>query len=514
MEYKLDFRELEEKYDFKIGYPGVYRWEFKTRLMEKLYFEYAIIRKKMERFFPLSDEEEMYNSFRRKHPIKREPNSPENKEESFFTNKFIHMYDFVPKENMERLISEISQFKKKHVKGSGGIGDEDERASKLKSFFSGSFQMPVYSYGIKEQSPLYNYISEIHIGFQELTTSINTVLYTIVLNKSLVSKLDKICIDDIDDLFVLRASNWKWYEFYKMGYATYSARIYKSEFINACIKDIKWNVIKTLRKNITFYLIDNQEILPSINVYHTNIDGNKNAQFWQSIQVEDPESCDFTKNGIACINWSRHTADIDYIYKSTRGYEIYESIYPMDIKYYYSQFLVRRTIIQQTYSRIEKYMETCDEYNTRHVKLKKWLDYKAKVERQSIYYKRFYNEQKEDMYDTSDFIEMFSKSIGNKKSITERLIEKQFQGAKEACAALNQALDYINTNIEYRSSIENYRVQSRTLFFTFISMAVATLALIVTCMTSENLSIFIADCITSIFEWISELLRNIRIYKN
>lgn len=514
MEYKFDFRELEEKYDFKIEYPGVYRLELKTRLMEKLYCVYTIMRKKLVRLFPLSAEEEMYNSFRRRRPIKKEPNSPENIEESFFTNKFIHMFDFVPKENMERLIREISQFKKKHVKGTGGIGDEDERASKLKSFFSGSFQMPVYSFGIKEQSSLHNYISEIHIGFQELTASINTVLYTIVLNRDLISKLDKICIDDIDDYFVLSTRNWKWYEFYKIGYATYSARIYKAEFINAYIKDIKWNVIKTLRKNITFYLIDNQEILPSVNVYHTNIDGNKNAQFWQSIQVEEPESCDFIKNGIACINWSRHTADIDYIYKSTHGNKIYESIYPMDIRYYYSQFLVRRTIIQQTYSRIEKYMETCDEYNTHHVKLKKWLAYKAKVERQNIYYKRFYNEQKEDVYDTSDFIEMFSKNIGNKKSITERLIEKQFQGAKEACIALSQALDYINTNVEYRSSIENYRVQSRTLFFTFISMAVATLALIVTCMTSENVSNFIADSITSFFEWIRILLRNISIYKN
>lgn len=272
MEYKFDFRELEEKYDFKIEYPGVYRLELKTRLMEKLYCVYTIMRKKLVRLFPLSAEEEMYNSFRRRRSIKKEPNSPENIEESFFTNKFIHMFDFVPKENMERLIREISQFKKKHVKGSGGIGDEDERASKLKSFFSGSFQMPVYSFGIKEQSSLHNYISEIHIGFQELTASINTVLYTIVLNRKLISKLNKICIDDIDDYFVLSTRNWKWYEFYKIGYATYSARIYKAEFINACIKDIKWNVIKTLRKNITFYLIDNQEILPSVNVYHTNID--------------------------------------------------------------------------------------------------------------------------------------------------------------------------------------------------------------------------------------------------
>lgn len=203
MEYKLDFRELEKKYDYKIKYPGVYRLDIKTRLMEKLVCAYTIMRKKLVRIFPLSAEEEMYNSFRRKHSLKKESNSPENKEAPFFTNKFIHMYDFVPKENMERLIREIGQFKKKHVKGSGGIGDEDERASELKSLFSGSFQIPVYSFGIKEQSKLYNYISEIYIDFQELTTSINTVLYTVVLNESLIGKLNKICIDDIDDLFVL-----------------------------------------------------------------------------------------------------------------------------------------------------------------------------------------------------------------------------------------------------------------------------------------------------------------------
>ena len=178
----------------------------------------------------------------------------------------------------------------------------------------------------------------------------------------------------------------------------------------------------------------------------------------------------------------------------------------MDIRYFYSQFLVRGTIIQQTYSRIEKCMETCDKYNMRRVKLKKWLAYKAKVERQNIYYKRFYNEHKKEMYDASDFKEMFFIYADAEKSITEQLIEEQYQNAKEASVALNQALDYINTNIEYRSSIENYKIQSRTLVFTFVSMAVATLALVVTCMTNDNINNFVSSHIEMFLEWIYSLL--------
>ncbi len=52
-----------------IEYPGVYRLELKTRLMEKLYCVYTIMRKKLVRLFPLSAEEEMYNSFRRRRPM-------------------------------------------------------------------------------------------------------------------------------------------------------------------------------------------------------------------------------------------------------------------------------------------------------------------------------------------------------------------------------------------------------------------------------------------------------------
>ena len=51
MEYKLDFRELEKKYDYKIKYPGVYRVDIKTRLMEKFVCVYTIMRKKFVRLF-------------------------------------------------------------------------------------------------------------------------------------------------------------------------------------------------------------------------------------------------------------------------------------------------------------------------------------------------------------------------------------------------------------------------------------------------------------------------------
>lgn len=506
MEYKFDFKDLEEKYDFKINYPGMYRRSIKTFLMQKSFDIYITLRKSVTYIFPFVFKEEKYNSYRIKHPIKRGSNSPENVETSFYNNEFIHMYDFIPKENMVRLVKEINQLTKKHVNGRGGIGGEGEKTLSLKSFVPSGFQMPTYSLGIKEQSPLYSYISEIYIGFQELTTSINTVLYSVVLNKSLIEKLNNICIDDIDDFFVLEPLNLKWYEFYKMGYSTYSGNLYKKEFINACIRSIKWNVICLLKRYITFYLIKDKEVLPSVNVYHTNIDGNRNAQFWESIQIERPEFCDFMKDGTACINWSKSIGNVDYIYKSTYKHESYELIYPMDIRYFYSQFLVRGTIIQQTYSRIEKCMEICDKYNMHHIKLKKWLAYKAEIERQNIYYKRFYNESKKEMYDASDFKEMFIIHTGDERSITEQLIEEQYQKAEEASTALKQMLDYIDTNIEYRSSIENYKIQSRTLVFTFISMAVATLALVVTCMTNDNISNFVTNHIEMMLEWIYSLV--------
>ncbi len=361
--------------------------------------------------------------------------------------------------------------------------------------------MPIYSMGIKKSSPLYQYISSVHIGFQDLTTSLNAIIYTVALNEKLVESLNQIFINHIGDFYYMHCGNLKWYEFYKMGWGNYSGHVYKRTFINDCIQGIKWNVIHLIKKDITIYLISNKmTVLPSANVYKTNINGNSNTEFWNSINIYSPNFCDFIKDYGACVNWSNESHTIDCYYTDDNKLMFKRYGLPMDIRYYYSRFMVIDSIIDYTYELIGKSMEKIDKYKAQHASLRVWLKFKADMEKEVLYFQRFYNEQSEQLYDTDDFGELFAKK-GSKLSISENLLGNKRVRVKAASDALDQMIEYIDSNIDYRSANENYRMQRITGLIGFWSMIIAAVAMIATCMGNTNVVNFFENNLTKI-TWI------------
>lgn len=486
MRPKLNYIELEQKYGMTVDFPRKSKIIYRNRCMIRMRNVYAKIREKTKSIIPLTQMEEIYLSDRSKKVQKKDKPFIET-EHPYYKIEFVHMFDYIPKEGMDKFSKEINKFKKEHIGGEFPV-DEDAIAM-LGEFIPGSFLQPLYSLGIKETSPLYKYISSIYIGFQELTTSLNTVIYTIQFKENIVEALNEIFLDEFEDYYYWDDSNLKWYEFWKMGWSSYAGDAYKQAFINDCIKSLKWNVLKIFRETLTIYLAGEDKILPSVNVYKTNIDGNSSQRFWYSINVRSPKYCDFFQDHSGCINWANEEGELEYIYRED-GRKNFSSV-PMDIRYYYSQYLIRDAILKDTYTKVGKYMGIINAYNTKYHPLKRWLSFKVDAEKGVLYYKRFYNELKNAMFDTSDFAHEFQNYSKNKDSISKRKIEEQHEELKEAGEVLKQTMEYINTNIESRNSSENYRIQRQTLTLTFLSMTVATLALVVSCITNKDAYSFI-----------------------
>lgn len=483
MEIKFDYTQLEQKYGITVKYPRSDKVTFRNKCMAKMRNTYAKIRKKTKNRIPLTEKEEIYlGAEKGVEKLKKNNESFIETEHPHYKIEFIHMVDYIPKENMERFRKEINKFKKKHI--AFNYPTDETETEKLGEFMPGCFIKNQYSMGIKKTSPLYKYISSIYIGFQELTTSLNTVIYTIQLKENIIEALNEIFLTEFKDYYYLDDSNLKWFEFWKMGYSMCAGHVYKQMFINDYLKSLKWNIIKILRRTLTVYLTKGNEVLPSVNTYKTNIDGNTSPQFWRSIEIALPNRCDFFKNHSGCINWTNGADRLDYIY---RGFGL-----QMDIRYYYSQYLIRNAIIKNTYAEVGKHMATINSFNIKYHPLKKWLAFKTDAEKETLYYKRFYNEQKPAMYDSSDFDCIFENiNNGIEGSISTKMIKLQCEEVQNAGEVLKQTLEYIDTNIEYRSSKENYRIQRNTLNITFLSMIVATLALVVSCITNENVCLYI-----------------------
>lgn len=497
MRPKFNYIELEQKYEITVDFPRKSKGVYRNRCMIRMRNVYAKIREKTKSIILLTQMEEIYLNDRSEKVRKKDTPFIET-EHPYYEIEFIHMVDYIPKEGMDKFSKEMNKFKKEHVRWEFPV-DEDAIAT-LGEFIPGSFLKPLYSLGIKETSPLYKYISSIYIGFQELTTSLNTVIYTIHFKENIVEALNEIFLDEFEDYYYWDDSNLKWYEFWKMGWSSCVGDVYKQAFINDCIKSLKWNVLKILRETLTIYLAGEDKILPSVNVYKTNIDGNSSQRFWYSINVRSPKYCDFFQDGSGCINWENEEGELEYIYRED-GRKNFSSV-PMDIRYYYSQYLIRNTILNDTYSKVGKYMETINTFNEKYRPLKKWLSFKAEAEKRVLYYKRFYNEQKPTMYERSDFKNMFLNCNKRNESISEKVIKQQYEKIQEADKVLKETLEYIDTNIEARNSSENYRIQRQTLALTFLSMTVATLALVVSCITNKDVYSFIFSNLTKMVKLI------------
>lgn len=496
MKPELDYKSLEKKYGIKVNYPNKSRIPGRDKIMSNMCMLYRNIREKTIHRIPLTKKEKRYWILKENHCLREEDNSAKKAKGNPFINiEFIHMFDCLPKENMSQFLKELSEFRKKHVSFDMGTGDEDKRVSEISDFGENGFRMPIYSLGIKDTSPLAKYITAIYIGFQDLTTSLNVVLYTIVLKKEIVDKLSNIYVDRVEGFSYLNGKNLKWYEFYKMGWANYSGYVYKSEFIKDCINSIKWNVLRIMRKSMTIYLANEKELLPSINVYATNIDGNSNNYFWPSINVSNPKICDFFLDNSACISWCNQDGDIDCIYNGigSRMEGMFQKYsFPMDIRYYYSRYLVTSTFICQTYVRVGKYMESVNRFNARNSGLRKWLSFKKAIEKDILYSKRFFNEFTEHINVDNDIVNfLYNGNVGIEHNITEQLFRNQYIKVKKASEVLNQINNYIDTNIEYRNSDENFRVQKSVLMLTFFSLLIAILALAVSCITNPSINDYI-----------------------
>lgn len=491
MEIKFDYTKIEQKYGITVECPRNNKVTFKNKCMTKMRNLYAKIREKTKNKIPLTKKEEIYLGAEKGFERLRKNDKPFiETEHPYYKIEFIHMIDYIPKENMERFRKEINKFKKKH--GGFAYPTDETETEKLGEFMPGCFIKNQYSIGIKETSPVHKYISSIYIGFQELTTSLNTVIYTIQIQKNIVETINEIFLAEFKDYYYWDDNNLKWFEFWKMGWAYCAGDIYKQTFINDYVKSLKWKVLKILRKTLTVYLAGENEVLPSVTAYETNIDGNTSPRFWYSINVKSPKSCDFFKDHSGCINWENREESLDYIYRKTGRKDWF--VLPKDIRYYYSQYLIRNTIIKSTYAKVGKYMATINSFNIKYHPLKKWLAFKTDAEKETLYYKRFYNEQKSAMYDSSDFDYIFENiNNGIEGSISKNMIKRQCEAVQNAGEVLKQTLEYIDTNIEYRSSTENYRIQRNTLNITFLSMIVATLALVISCITNESVCLYLLN---------------------
>lgn len=479
-------KRMSELEGYALNNPFYYREPLKYIFIKYVYIIYRKIRIKSGCFFPLAEWQKKIwtldkiainsKSNAAKTTIGDKSSSPH------FIVEYIEIMELIPKEHIELLPQKIKKFYNKNCK-QGVIDSFSLNINFFKVFNKGAASQQLGSFHIKENSSLFKYISDVHFSIVNISDSFCCLIVHAFLEKNLQEKINKLAVNSIDIQFRIAGyEHKKWFQFRKLSYEQVSGATYKRQLLDEIVKDITWNVCKVIYKSIPDILFYSQKTLPPyICSICTNIDGNSNNEFWNSVGVNS-YLCDYMQCYSACIAW--RDKDAPYFIRGERKDEELNAL-NVYTAYNISQTLclcmIPDTIINLIRKNLTKYSKSIT--ILKHKGVRKWLKLKVNMESTMFYLRRFIDEYT---------IEANSWSFKEFKSIKRKnpLIYDIFNGINseiEATKSLyNIVSEIFKSNVDYRNAKSNYHLQKMALIISILSMFIAIMSIIISLLTNEN----------------------------
>ncbi|ALS29984.1 hypothetical protein IJ21_46210 [Paenibacillus sp. 32O-W] len=494
--------------NYKINNPFQKKEKLKHKLMRNAFIGYTQIRIKLSemlpKLFPLKEWKNMW--MERSSPFKEEDNSVthvydyENNKmvEAYFNLESMHIFEIVPKEEIDDIIEGIRRFKSKHGNGYN-IYHFDASTKDFKDYWSGIGFTLLDVVGIDKSSKIYKYGHQIRLRVINLTNSFYVLSVTVFLNKELTNSISRFITSNVREKIDVSLVGKKWSEFTNLGNTYISGKVIKREILEEILTDIKWKVSSLLSSYIPKMILFSHKVnLPSITSFRTNIDGNSYGEFWESIDV-NPRHCDFLENFSGCLAWGTASTNPKYIYSQHKQLDSLSStILAHDIDIYVSPYLVADAVDKDFRKQLRIFSEKMNHISKKGTK--HWLKIKIKFDATVLYYSRFINEYQNKKNELPKLIRLSKRKIP--------IIDIAYKNLKnridEDRKLYKTIMSLFQSNADYRNLNTNLRIQKIILISTIISVAVAIisacvaiLALFVTAQTAtsanENLGTIIDE---------------------
>ncbi|MFI3326335.1 MAG: hypothetical protein R3Y35_09200 [Clostridia bacterium] len=287
----------------------------------------------------------------------------------------------------------------------------------------------------------------------------------------------------------------KWYQFIYVGKGSKSGNKYKSKIINDVIEDIKWNVLKEVSRYISDMLFTSSiQNAPSITCIKTNICGNENSKFWQSVGV-DNRGCDFLPKYNGCISWWTKSNPY-YIYSAKDSNHTDDNHFmSLEINKFTNECLAISAVCDITRKKISCFAKDFLKINRK--KALKILKLKTKFDNNIFFESRVLSEYK---YNSSeDFEGLYGVPLNgkNNKPILQILCEDLNFTVEKTKDFYSNSKNLYENNISYINTTINFKIQRRAVLFTVIS-AIATIgSLLLAISSNENLLYYLKEIISN-----------------
>lgn len=500
----------------KLSYGKVfdrYTMSFSDKLAELSYSLYKILRLRMERIFPLSEHEKY--CFYDNDPFSKEESAdmPQGfdyiKRESvdgFVKLDYIDLYDYLPKEDLPKFIKELKKCVRRNKINPFGAFRSREDIDKLDNFgqyYDGQAFTHILSVQFRKNEKLQQSCSDISVSLRNLSATFLLVQYRIYITKDFNAKIEEVCKAKYTGYTtVYRQFNTPWYAVKKFGRSSYTGNNVRQEKIYTMISQLKWQILKEIRKSFAVRFWDDSIFTPTFETFSTNIRPSNercDLEFWDSISFD--RAADYAPTYNACVCW-------DYKRGKNEGIRLaafcggnyskedhLPEIVHHDISDIYGVYLTASTLEHVA----ERDIAMCNKKISkviRKAKTSSVLKVRVSVERKLYYCYRFISEFSGKSIDHDD-AKAFRHQFYKKGSVSSRNLEGISKGINDTKVQIDNILKLLNDAAEYRSSESNIKLQWIMMIITILSLFVALSSIINGNVVSE---------IKNLIEWIKTIM--------
>lgn len=500
----------------KLSYSKIfdrYANSFSDKLAEHSNSLYKTLRLRMTRIFPLSEHEKYRfngDSFSNKESADMPQGFDYIKKESvdgFVKLDYIDLYDYLPKEDLPKFIKELKKCVRRNKITPFGISRSREDIDKIDNlgrYYDGQAFTHILSVRFRKNEKLQQSCSDISVSLRNLSATFLLVQYRVYITKEFNAKIAEVCKEKYSGYTtVYRQFNTPWYAVKKFGRSFYTGNNVRQEKIYKMISQLKWQILKEIRKTYSVRFWEDGIFTPTFETYSTNIrpsNERRNLEFWDSISFD--RAADYAPTYNACVCW-------DYKHGENEGLRLaafcggnyskddyLPEIAHHDISDIYGVYLTATTLEYVA----DRDIAICNKKISkviRKAKTSSVLKVRVAVERKLYYCYRFISEFSGKSIGLDD-AKAFRHQFYKKGSVSSRNLEGISKRIQETKTQIDNILKLLNDAAEYRSSESNIKLQWIMMIVTILSLFVASSSII-------NGNNDVSE-IKSIIEWIKTIM--------
>lgn len=402
----------------------------------------------------------------------------------FFEISYLSIMELVPKEAMIEVRRGINRFKAKHAQ-KGGSFAYDHSIDWFEAFNDGTAHITLDSFAIHEGSKLFPYVAQMAITAINLSSSFLCLNIKIILNKQLVKRISDYSVSNVPAQFHYCGFEQKrWYEFRHLGQGYSSGNNHKFKIIDHVLTDIVWKTSRLLYRYIpSLCFISSKNLPPHICSFKTNIDGNRNKSFWQSLDIES-RLCDFTPDLTAGIIFCRNGCPFFIYTEPEKSYDTISRnrIMAYDISDCFCDDMICSKVISTIRNVLSKYSKRIALKNT---KLKRWLKLKVQLDTETFFFVRFLREINSTNFE-SDASEYMFINLRDTEALSLQISHGLKSSVDKAKQLYADIVELFQNHIDYKSNQHNFKMQKLDVRTAVISLLIAIIALFVSLFTSDT----------------------------